>query len=85
MTGLQSRRFPSMTDPVNSPGHYRTGDVECIEAIKSSMTMNEFLGYLRGNVQKSIWRYREKNGVEDLRKAQRCLQFLIDLQTEGKA
>jgi hypothetical protein len=77
MTGLQSRRFPSMTDPVNSPDHYRTGDVECIEAIKASMTMNEFLGYLRGNVQKYIWRYREKNGVEDLRKAEWYLRRLI--------
>ncbi len=66
-----------MTDPVNSPDHYRTGDVECIEAIKASMTMNEFLGYLRGNVQKYIWRYREKNGVEDLRKAEWYLRRLI--------
>lgn len=77
MIGLPFRRFLLMTDPVNSPDHYRNGDVECIEAIKASMTMNEFLGYLRGNVQKYIWRYREKNGLEDLRKAEWYLRRLI--------
>ena len=38
----------------------------------------EFLGYLKGNAQKYIWRYRNKNGLEDLKKAQIYLGWLQD-------
>jgi len=38
---------------------------------------DEFLGYLRGNSIKYLWRYRQKNGAEDLRKAQWYLNRLI--------
>jgi hypothetical protein len=41
------------------------------------MTPEEFEGYLRGNVIKYISRYPEKNGVEDLMKAQHYLAKLI--------
>jgi hypothetical protein len=59
-----------------SPEHYK-GDVECIDAIKSSMTKEQYLGYLKGNIQKYIWRYDKKNGIEDLKKAQVYLGWLI--------
>ena len=55
-----------MDDNVNKPEHYQ-GEIECIECIKASMTKIEFLGYLKGNAQKYIWRYRNKNGLEDLK------------------
>ena len=58
------------------PSHYQ-GEIECIEAIKASMSTQQFLGYLKGNVQKYLWRYDRKNGVEDLRKAQWYLNRLI--------
>lgn len=59
-----------------SPEHYK-GDIECIDAIKSSMTKDQYLGYLKGNIQKYIWRYDKKNGIEDLKKAQVYLGWLI--------
>jgi len=65
-----------MSDAIN-PGHYQSGDIECIEAIKAQMTQDEFLGYLRGNNIKYLWRYRQKGGAEDLRKAQWYLNRLI--------
>lgn len=37
------------------------------------------LGYLEGNVIKYVSRYRDKNGVEDLRKAQHYLDKLIEV------
>jgi hypothetical protein len=58
-----------MADSVNSPSHY-TGEVECIDAIKSSMSHEAFKGYLKGNIIKYIWRFERKNGHEDLLKAQ---------------
>jgi hypothetical protein len=45
----------------------------------------KFANHLQTIAMKYLWRWQKKNGVEDLRKAQRCLQFLIDLQTEDKA
>jgi hypothetical protein len=42
------------------------------------MNMDEFLGYLRGNCIKYIWRYRQKNGLEDLRKAEWYLSRLCN-------
>lgn len=66
-----------MSDVVNKPGHYRQGGVECIEAIEASMSREEFQGYLKGNIQKYVWRYRYKNGRQDLEKARWYLDRLI--------
>lgn len=65
-------------DVVNKPPHYQ-GEVECIAAIRSSMTKEQFIGYLKGNIQKYIWRFDKKNGLEDLQKANIYLNWL---QTE---
>jgi predicted transcriptional regulator len=57
-------------ETVNSPAHYNSGNVECIDAIESMLTKDEFIGFLRGNILKYQWRYKQKNGAEDLKKAQ---------------
>jgi hypothetical protein len=64
-------------DAIN-PEHYRKGGIECIEAIKASMTDLEFQGYLKGNVLKYMWRFRHKKGIEDLQKAEWYNKRLID-------
>ena len=76
-----------MHDPVNSPRHYADsfGGVECIEAIEASMSIEEFKGFLKGNVQKYVWRYAQKNGSEDLKKAKWYLERLITIVTMGEA
>ena len=56
-------------DLVNNPPHYNQGGVECIEAIESMLSVEEFIGYLRGNSIKYRWRFRYKNGLQDLEKA----------------
>ena len=67
----------SKHDPVSRPAHYASGGVECIEAIKASMSREAFLGYLKGNVQKYMWRYEKKeNPPEDLKKARWYLDRL---------
>ena len=71
--------YPSVDDPVESPVHYNTGSVECIEAIKASMSDTEFKGYLKGNAMKYLWRYDYKGKpVEDLKKAQWYLNKLTE-------
>jgi len=67
-------------DPVNHPSHYTQGSIECIDAIESSMTVEAFCGYLKGNAQKYLWRYENKGKkVEDLKKAQWYISKLIDV------
>lgn len=68
-----------MVDNVNEPAHYTAGDIECVDAIESSMERDAFCGYLKGNVMKYMWRYNLKNNpVEDLKKARWYLDKLID-------
>lgn len=69
-------------EKVDHPPHYTKGGIECIDGIKASMTLEAFEGYLKGNVMKYLWRYKYKNGVEDLKKAQWYLNKLIDLKTK---
>jgi hypothetical protein len=64
-------------DAIN-PEHYKKGGIECVEAIKASMSDLEFQGYLKGNVLKYMWRFRHKKGVEDLQKAEWYNKRLID-------
>ena len=64
-------------DPVNHPSHYASGGIECIDAIEASMSAEEFQGYCKGNLIKYTWRYRDKGGVQDLRKANWYLDRLI--------
>ncbi len=66
-----------MTDNVSHPSHYTAGGIECIQAIKASMSPEEYQGYLKGNALKYLWRFRHKNGLEDLRKAQIYVGWLV--------
>ena len=65
-------------DMVNEPSHYKTGKIECIEAMEAMLTPEEFIGYLRGNAFKYLWRYQHKGkAYEDLQKAQWYLNRLV--------
>jgi hypothetical protein len=56
-----------------NPKHYTSGGIQPIEYIDANK-----LGYYEGNILKYITRYKMKNGLEDLRKAQWYLERLID-------
>jgi len=64
-------------DNIN-PNHYKRGSVECISAIEASMTPEQFKGYLKGNTLKYMWRFEDKGGIEDLKKAQWYINRLIE-------
>jgi len=73
---LSIRKDP---DPVTQPDHYNKGSIEAIEAIKASMPINEFNGYLKGNALKYLWRYDYKGKpIEDLRKCRWYIERLIE-------
>jgi hypothetical protein len=72
----------SKTDQPHDPEHYK-GEIECIDAIRASMTPGAYRGYLKGNIMKYLWRYEKKGGVQDLEKARVYLNWLIDDNTPG--
>ena len=67
----------SKPDNVNHPKHYLKGGLECIQVIKVQLTPEQYKGYIYGNVLKYMWRWPDKNGLEDLRKAKHYLEWLI--------
>lgn len=71
-----------MSDPVNKPAHYTKGGIEALDAIEASMTEEAFCGFLKGNVMKYLWRYLDKGGLQDLRKALYYLNRLIKVEEE---
>lgn len=65
-------------DNVNHPGHYTAGGVECIDAIEAAtVNLTGIEAVCTGNVIKYSWRWKLKNGVEDLKKAAWYLHKLI--------
>jgi hypothetical protein len=72
-----------VVDVVNSPSHYKSGGIEAIEGIEASMEPEAFVGYLKGNIMKYMWRYERKGKpIEDLKKARWYLDRLIQ-KVEG--
>lgn len=69
-----------MSDAVNHPSHYTSGNIECIDAIQSALTPEEFRGYCKGNVIKYVFRERMKGGNQDLRKAAWYLDRLTETE-----
>tara|TARA_R110000796_G_C14442150_1_gene422429 strand:- start:492 stop:794 length:303 start_codon:yes stop_codon:yes gene_type:complete len=73
-----------VVDMVNSPPHYNSAGIECIDAIQAALTPEEFRGYCKGNNLKYTWRERYKNKIEDLNKAAWYLNKLLKVQGETK-
>lgn len=64
---------------IDKQSHYtNNGDFEPIKVMKATFTPLEFQGFLNGNVLKYMLRYKQKNGIEDLKKAQTYLTWLIE-------
>ena len=77
MASMQSAANANwQADMVNNPPHYNQAGVECIDAIRAA-TDEGYQYYLQGNIIKYLWRYRYKNGVQDLEKAKWYLDKLI--------
>ena len=73
---------------VHSPAHYNQGHTEGIDASEAMLSQEEYIGYLRGNSMKYRWRFRYKNGFEDLNKAEwyekRLVKFMEDHDVLGQ-
>ena len=66
-------------DMVNSPSHYVQGDIECIDAIAEVVKhLDGMEAMCTGNAIKYLWRWKHKNGAEDLKKAVWYIQRMIN-------
>ena len=56
-------------DNIN-PNHYKQGGVECIDALEAAtVNLTGIEAVCTANAIKYLWRWKEKNGKEDLNKA----------------
>lgn len=69
-------------DNVNSPKHYTQGGIETIDFIKAKLGVEGTIAYCMGNVIKYTTRWKDKGGLEDLKKAQWYLKYAIELKEE---
>lgn len=68
-----------MSDNIEHPFHYNNFEIKCSECdtqIECLDVIND-MPFLEGNIIKYVWRWRDKNGIEDLRKAMFYLDYLI--------
>lgn len=68
---------PKTPDMVSSPPHYTKGGIECIDAIRSALTVDEFRGHCKANAMKYIWREAHKGQDESIRKAIWYLEAML--------
>lgn len=77
---LVTGRAEIKADNIN-PNHYKQGKVECIDALEAAtMNLTGIEAVCTANAIKYLWRWKEKNGVEDLKKAQWYINKLLTTQ-----
>jgi len=65
-------------DVVERPAHYNQGGIECVDAIAAAtVELRGLEAVCTANAIKYLWRWKRKNGTEDLRKARWYLDRLI--------
>ena len=72
--GTQLELFPTADDRQVGGDHYMDKSIQPWDYIIANN-----LGYLEGNIVKYISRWKDKGGVDDLRKAQHYLAKLIEV------
>jgi hypothetical protein len=70
---------PAPSDPVYRPAHYTQWPIEPF----TFLMLNQ-VPFAEGAVIKYVMRWRKKNGLEDLRKARRILEMMIELEEHAE-
>lgn len=82
-TGVYGAKYVPLdlnSDPVHAPNHYTQGGIETIDFIKAKLPPEMVKGYFLGNCLKYLSRAHFKGGVEDYKKAQVYLGWLIEAE-----
>lgn len=76
----QKANARQVVDNVRAPQHYTFGGIETIDYLRAKLTREQLKGYYVGNLLKYLSRAGRKNGVEDYKKAEVYLKWLIELE-----
>lgn len=78
---IEERRMSVDSDNVTSPKHYTLDglNIESKDVFKNLLGKELYLGWLWGNALKYLFRWKKKNGLEDLKKCSVYLNWMIDI------
>ena len=71
-----------MPDMVNHPSHYESGKYECIDVMLETQGKEDLMAFCLCNAFKYLYRHKNKNGIEDIKKAKWYLDKYIDMAEE---
>ena len=66
-------------DEIVRPNHYKECSIECIDAMYIMLGAEGTVSFCLGNVLKYMWRFKSKNGLEDLAKAEEYIDFAMHM------
>lgn len=72
-----------VTTNVAELNHYMVQKIQPIRFMQASLSPEAFTGFLKGNILKYVMREGYKNGVEDVKKAQVYLNWLVEFTETG--
>ena len=76
----KENEMDSKVDNVNHPSHYESScSIECIDAMVPVLGFEGTLYFCAGNAFKYLWRFKNKNGREDLEKAEWYIRHMRKL------
>lgn len=82
--GEEQMEENKVIDNVNHPEHYVNNcSIECIDAMQATFGTKDLAKYCAINAYKYLWRYKNKNGKEDLNKAEWYLNKFDELLEES--
>ena len=64
------------------PNYYQQNGQDLIDHLSEIFNADMFIGFMTGNIFKYLTRWQQKNGVEDLEKAQVYLNRLIEFEKQ---
>ena len=64
------------------PKYYQQNGQDLIDHLSEIFNSDMFVGFMTGNIFKYLTRWQQKNGVEDLEKAQVYLNRLIEFEKQ---
>jgi hypothetical protein len=70
-----------MPDPVNHPSHYTAGGIECIDALLAAAGPDAHIDHCTQTAIAYLWRWRRKDGPQDLAKAAWYINRAITIQS----
>lgn len=72
----------NMPDTVNHPAHYETGKYNSIDVMIETQGADTVANFCICNAFKYLYRWKNKNGIEDIKKAQWYIGKFLELQDQ---